>query len=85
MTKEERREYYHTHKEQFKGYRKKYNEANKGKMEEINAKRRETYKNNPGRIIRSRLTSAVNLLYKHGLIDTKLYAEIRGRLNENQT
>ena len=71
-------------------YMQKYREKNKDRIKEkaqayrqtkYNAVRREKYKNNPEKIMRERLNSAANLLYKHGLIDEMLYSEIRGRVN----
>lgn len=40
-------------------------------MAHHNAIRRACYANHPERVMRQRLTSAVNLLHRHGLIDTQ--------------
>ena len=37
--------------------------------EYVNSTRRESYARHPERVMRQRLTSAANLLYRHGLLD----------------
>jgi len=42
----------------------------------MNESRRQYYARNPEKIIRNRLTSAANLLHKHGLIDDNTHASV---------
>lgn len=44
--------------------------------ERENARRREDYRRHPERAKRNRLTSAANLLYRHGLIDERMHSDI---------
>ena len=44
--------------------------------EYINSTRRESYARHPDRVMRQRLTSAANLLNRHGLIDDQQRASI---------
>lgn len=46
----------------------------------MNDSRRQYYARNPEKIIRNRLTSAANLLHKHGLIDDNTHASVLARI-----
>lgn len=48
--------------------------------DKINAARRASYARHPERVLRQRLTSATNLLYKHGLIDDDTRAAVLERV-----
>lgn len=49
--------------------------------ERENARRRADYRRHPERATRNRLTSAANLLYRHGLIDKAVHAAILAHVN----
>lgn len=46
----------------------------------MNETRRQYYARNPDKVIRNRLTSAANLLYRHGLIDDQTRAAVLSRV-----
>ena len=50
-----------------------------------NAARRASYARHPERVMRQRLTSAVNLLTKHGLIDDQIRGSILSRIGGEVT
>lgn len=53
--------------------------------EYVNSTRRESYARHPERVMRQRLTSAANLLNRHGLIDDRQRASILEAVREANT
>lgn len=48
-----------------------------------NAARRKSYARHPERVMRQRLTSAANLLARHGLIDDQAHASILSAIDDS--
>lgn len=76
-------------KQRMKESRKKYEDAHPERKayyrsSEWHEIRRKYYKNDPERIMRQRLNSAANLLYKHGFIDELTYAKIKEQVKERK-